>query len=61
MKLLNSWVPSVRPSVLCPPAAVVPLFRPNAKAAAYFIFVCKTVLVFESEFFKVKPSLLTAL
>jgi len=39
----------------------VSFHSPNGKAAAFFIFVHKTVLVSESEFFKVKPSLPTAL
>jgi hypothetical protein len=39
----------------------VSFYSPNGKAAGFFIFVRKTVLVSESEFFKVKPSLLTAL
>jgi hypothetical protein len=41
--------------------AIVSFHSPSGKAAAFFIFVRKTVLVSESVFFKVKPSLLTAL
>ena len=60
--LSNLWTARCRP--FWPPTATVPLFRPTFQTARQLpsLSSCvKTVLVSESEFFKVKPSLPTAL